>query len=147
MKNRFGGVLAGQIIGLIIVCSISSFLALTTFGGVAGVSMAAYPEQTFKLFAPILCTDGGTELRYRSERYSYHEPGESAPFVECIAHDGTVVKDVTGTAIIVSLIGSFLACLLPLCIPGGLIALIVPPILLRKKKQSQPNQPAPNLID
>lgn len=147
MKNRFGGVVAGQIIGLIIVCSISGFLALTTFGAVGGVSIAAYPEPTFKLFAPILCPDGGTELRYRSERYSYHEPGESTPFVECVQADGTVVKDVTGTAIVVALAGSFLACFLPLCIPGGLIALIVPPILLRKKKQSQPNPPAPNLID
>lgn len=140
MKNRFGGVLAGQIIGLIIVCAISGFIALTTFGGFAGVSMAAYPEQTFKLFAPILC-DSGTELQYRSERYSYHEPGESTPFVECIASDGSVVKDVTGTAILVSIIGSFLACFLPLCIPGGAIALIVPPMLLRRKNKS------PNLID
>lgn len=146
MKNRFGGVVAGQIIGLVIVCSISGFIALTTFGGVAGVSIAAYPEQTFTLFAPVLCT-GDTELQYRSERYSYHEPGESTPFVECIDSSGNVVKDVTGMAIVVSLAGSFLACFLPLCIPGGVLALIIPPFLLRKKKEKQPNQPAPNLID
>jgi hypothetical protein len=146
MKNRFGGVVAGQIIGLVIVCSISGFLALTTFGAVGGVSIAAYPEETFTLFAPVLC-DNGTELRYRSERYSYHRPGESTPFVECVQADGTVVKDVTGAAIVVALAGSFLACFLPFCIPGGLLALIIPPILLRRKKQSQPNQPAPNLID
>lgn len=146
MKNRFGGVVAGQIIGLIIVCSISSFVALTTFGAVGGVSIAAAPEPTFKLFAPILCADG-TELHYRSERYSYHRPGESSPFVECVAPDGTVVKDITGTAILVALAGSFLACFLPLCVPGGLLALIIPPILLRRKKQARPNQPAPNLID
>jgi hypothetical protein len=146
MKNRFGGVVAGQIIGLIIVCSISGFLALTTFGAVGGVSMAAYPEPTFKLFEPVLC-DSNTELRYREEFYGYHRPGEAAPFVECVQADGTVVKDVTGAAIIVSLIGSFLACFLPLCIPGGLLALILPPILIRRKKEKQPNQPAPNLID
>jgi hypothetical protein len=108
--------------------------------------MAAYPEQTFQLFAPILCTDG-TELQYRSERYSYQGPGESTPFVECVDSSGDVVKDVTGTAIVVSMIGSFLACLLPLCVPGGFLALIIPPILIRKKKEKQPNQPAPNLID
>jgi hypothetical protein len=140
MKNRFGGILAGQIIGLVIVCSISGFIALTTFGAVGGISIATAPEPTFKLFAPILCADG-TELQYRSERYSYHEPGESTPFVECIDSSGNVVKDVTGAAILVSMIASFLACFLPLCIPGGAIALIVPPILLRRKNKS------PNLID
>jgi hypothetical protein len=140
MKNRLGGVVAGQIIALIIVCSISGFIALTTFGGVAGVSMAAYPEQTFKLFAPVLCTDG-TELQYRSERYSYHEPGESTPFVECVDSNGNVVKDVTGSAIVVSLIGTFLACFLPLCIPGGLLALIIPPIIARRIGKPREDQP------
>ncbi|HRQ24234.1 MAG TPA: hypothetical protein PLF42_12475 [Anaerolineales bacterium] len=137
MKNRFGGVVAGQIILLVIVCSISGFVALTTFGAVGGVSIAAAPETTFKLFAPILC-DEGTELQYRSERYSYHEPGESTPFVECIAPDGTVVKDVTGIAILVSMAASYLACFLPLCIPGGILALVIPPFLLRRKKESEP---------
>lgn len=140
MKNRFGGILAGQIIGLVVVCSISGFIALTTFGAVGGISIATAPEPTFKLFAPILCDDG-TELQYRSERYSYHEPGESTPFVECIDSSGNVVKDVTGAAILASMIASFLACFLPLCIPGGAIALIVPPILLRRKNKS------PNPID
>jgi hypothetical protein len=137
MKNRFGGVVAGQIILLVIVCSISGFVALTTFGAVGGVSIATAPEPTFKLFAPILC-DEGTELQYRSERFSYHEPGESTPFVECIAPDGTVVKDVTGTAILVSMVASFLVCFLPLCIPGGILALVIPPFLLRRKKESEP---------
>jgi hypothetical protein len=145
MKNRLGGVLVGQVILLAIVCSISGFIALTTFGAVGGVSIAAAPESTFKLFAPVLCTDG-TELQYREERYSYHRPGESTPFVECVAADGTVVKDVTGTAILVSLVGSYLACFLPLCIPGGILALVIPPILLRRKNKPQTNQP-PNLID
>ncbi|MCL4272787.1 MAG: hypothetical protein KJZ77_02870 [Anaerolineales bacterium] len=146
MKNRFGGVIAGQIIGLVIVCIASSFIALTTFGAVGGVSIAAAPEPVFTFLAPVLCTDG-TELQYREERYSYHEPGESTPFVECIAPDGTVAKDVTGTAIVVALAASYLACFLPLCIPGGILAFIIPPILIRKRKEKQTNQPAPNLID
>jgi hypothetical protein len=137
MKNRLGGVVAGQIILLVIVCSISGFVALTTFGAVGGVSIATAPETTFKLFAPILCIDG-TELQYRSERYSYHEPGESTPFVECVDSSGNVVKDVTGTAILVSMVASFLACFLPLCIPGGILALVIPPFLLRRKKESEP---------
>jgi xanthine/uracil permease len=146
MKSRFGGVVAGQIIALVIVCAVSSFIALVSFGGVGGVSMAAYPEQTFQFLAPVLCTDG-TELQYREERYSYSRPGESTPFVECVNANGDVVKDVTGTAILAAMAASFLACFLPLCVPGGLLALIIPPIVIRKKKENQPNQPAPNLID
>lgn len=146
MKSRFGGVVAGQIIGLVIVCALSSFIALTTFGAVGGVGIAAYPEQTFQLLAPVLCT-GDTELQYRAERYSYHRPGESTPFVECVNSSGNVVKDVTGIAIFTALAAAFLACLLPLCVPGGLLALIIPPIVARRKKQSEPNQPVPNLID
>jgi hypothetical protein len=146
MKNRLGGVVAGQIIGLVIVCSISSFIALVSFGGVGGVGIAAYPEPVFTFLAPVLCTDG-TELQYREERYSYHQPGESTPFVECVNANGDVVKDVTGTAIATALAAAFLACFLPLCVPGGFLALIIPPFLLRRKKEKQPNQPAPNLID
>lgn len=146
MKNRFGGVVAGQIIGLVIVCSISGFIALTTFGAVGGVGIAAYPEPVFTFLAPVLCTDG-TELQYREERYSYHRPGEATPFVECVNSSGNVVKDVTGIAIVTALAASFLACLLPLCVPGGFLALIIPPIIARRKKQSESNQPAPNLID
>lgn len=140
MKNRFGGVVAGQIIGLVIVCIASSFIALTTFGAVGGVSIAAAPEPVFTFLEPVICTDG-TELQYREERYSYHRPGESTPFVECIAPDGTVAKDVTGTAIVVALAASYLACFLPLCIPGGLLALIVPMFFLRGKKQVHPSEP------
>lgn len=135
MKTRFSGILVGQIILLVMVCAISGFVALTTFGAVGGVSIAAAPESTFTLFAPMLC-DKGTEMQYREERYSYHRPGEFAPFVECVAPDGTVVKDVTGTAIMVSLAGSFLACFLPLFVPGALLAFIIPPILLRKKNKT-----------
>lgn len=135
MKTRLGGILVGQIILLIMVCAISGFVAFTTFGAVGGVSIAAAPESTFKLFAPILC-DEGTEMQYREERYSYHRPGESTPFVECVASDGTVVKDVTGSAIGISLAASFLACFLPLFVPGALLAFIVPPILLRKKNKT-----------
>lgn len=140
MKTRFSGILAGQIIMLVIVCAISSFIALTTFGAVGGVSIAAAPEFTFKLFAPLLC-DEGTEMQYRQERYSYHRPGESTPFVECVAPDGTVLKDVTGTAIAISLAGSYLACFLPLFVPGAILALIIPPILLRRKNKT------PGVID
>lgn len=146
MKNRFGGVVAGQIIGLVIVCALSSFIALTTFGAVGGVSIAAAPEPVFTFLAPVLCTDG-TELQYREERYSYHRPGESTPFVECIDGGGNVVKDVTGIAIVTALAASYLACFLPLCIPGGILALIIPPFLFRKIKEKQTNQPVPNLID
>ncbi|MDP1548369.1 MAG: hypothetical protein Q8L87_20335 [Anaerolineales bacterium] len=146
MKNRFGGVVAGQIIALVIVCVVSSFIALVSFGGVGGISIAAYPEPTFKFLAPILCTDSA-ELQYREERYSYSGPGESTPFVECVDSSGNVIKDVTGTAIVAVMAASFLACLLPLCVPGGVLALIIPPILIRKKKEKLPNQPAPNLID
>ena len=143
MKNRFGGVVAAQVIALVIVCVASSFIALTTFGAVGGVGIAAYPEPVFTALAPILCTDG-TQLQYREERYSYQRPGESTPFVECVDSGGNVVADVTGTAIAAALAASYLACFLPLCVPGGALALIIPPIVFRRRKKT--NQP-PNIID
>lgn len=133
MKQRPGPVVFGQVIGLIIVCALAGFTALMTFGAVGGVSMGVAPEPTFKLFGPILCGDG-TELQYRSERYSYHRPGESTPFVECIRPDGSVEADVTGLAIVTVLAASFLGCFLPICVPGGLLAVVIPLFFLRQKK-------------
>ncbi len=133
MKKRFGGVLAGQIIGLIIVCVASSFIALVSFGAIGGVTMASAPEQTFQYVAPLTCPDGTME--YQQYQASYNRPGEYSIIVECIAPDGTRT-DITGASIGYALAGFYLACFLPLCIPGGILAIIIPMFFLRKKKDN-----------
>jgi hypothetical protein len=138
MKSRFTGVLIGQIIGIIIVCMASSFIALVSFGGIAGVTMASAPENIFKLAAPLTCPNG--TMKYEEYRASYNRPGESNFYVDCVAPDGTKT-DITLPSIGYSLLGFYLACFLPLCIPGGLAAIIIPLFFLRggKKKESPPS--------
>jgi len=132
MKNRLAGVIIGQIIGLIIVCVISTFIALVSFGGIAGVAIAANTKQIFQLTAPLSCPNGKVE--YQEYTASYNRPGESQFYVECVASDGTRT-DITLQSIGYALLGFYLACFLPLCIPGGLLAIIVPLFFLRGKKQ------------
>jgi hypothetical protein len=137
MKNRLTGVIIGQIIGIVIVCMFASFTALVSFGGIAGVSMASDPEAIFKYAAPLTCPNGTVE--YEEYTASYNRPGESNFFVECVASDGTRT-DITLQSIGYSLVGFYLACFLPLCIPGGLMAVIVPLFFLSggKKEQTPP---------
>jgi hypothetical protein len=140
MKNRLTGVVIGQIVGIVIVCMISSFIALVSFGGIAGVAMASNTKQIFQMVAPLSCPNGTMNL----EEYtaSYHRPGESGFYVECIGQDGTKT-DITIQSIGYSLLGFYLACFLPLCIPGGLVAIIVPLFFLRGgKKNTSPSMNA-----
>ena len=132
MKNRLTGVIIGQIIGIIIVCMVSSFIALVSFGGIAGVTIAANPEKIFQYTAPLACPNG--TVKYDEYTASYNRPGESNFNVTCVAADGTST-DVSLQAIGYALLGFYLACFLPLCIPGGLVAVIVPLFFLRGKKQ------------
>ena len=132
MKNRLTGVVIGQIIGIVIVCMISTFIALVSFGGIAGVAMASSSEQIFQLAAPLSCPNG--TVNFEEYTASYNRPGESNFYVECIAVDGTTT-DITLQSIGYALLGFYLACFLPLCVPGGLIAIIVPLFFLRGKKQ------------
>ncbi|HCB00873.1 MAG TPA: hypothetical protein DEP19_00680 [Anaerolineae bacterium] len=137
MKNRVAGMFAGQAFGLIIVCIASTFIALISFGAIGGVTMATAPEQTFQFVAPVTCPNG--EVQYSEFTASYHRPGEKGVVVECVESNGTRT-DITGTSILYSLIGFYLACFLPLCIPGGLVALIFPTFFLRFRRNKQ-NQP------
>jgi hypothetical protein len=134
MKSRFTGVLIGQIIGIIIVCAISSFIALVSFGGIAGVAMASNTAQIFELVAPLSCPNG--TMQYEEYTASYHRPGESGFYVECVASDGTST-DITMQSIGYSLLGFYLACFLPLCLPGGLAAIIVPLFFLRGRRKKE----------
>ena len=136
MKSRLTGVLIGQIIGIVIVCMISTFIALVSFGGIAGVTMASKPEQVFQYVAPLSCPDG--TMKYEEYTASYNRPGESNFYVECVAADGTTT-DITLQSIGYSLLGFYLACFLPLCIPGGLVAIIVPLFFLRGGKNKAPS--------
>jgi len=132
MKSRFTGVLIGQIIGIAIVCMVSSFIALVSFGGIAGVTIASNPQQIFELVAPLSCPNG--TMNYEEYTASYNRPGESNFFVECVAADGSTT-DITLPSIGYSLLGFYLACFLPLCIPGGAAAIIIPLFFLRGKKK------------
>ncbi len=137
MKNRITGVVIGQIIGIIIVCTVSTFIALVSFGGIAGVAIASKTEQVFKLTAPLSCPNGTVNVE--EYRASYNRPGESNIYVECVSTDGTTA-DITLQVIGYALLGFYLACFLPLCVPGGLVAIIVPLFFLRsgKKREGQP---------
>src|SRR5262245_37374060 len=134
MKNRFAGMFAGQAFGLLIVCIASTFIALISFGGIGGVTIASAPEKTFQFVAPVTCPNG--EVAYSEYTASYHRPGEKGVVVECVAADGTRT-DITGTSILYALIGFYLACFLPLCIPGGLVALIFPTFFLRFRPKNR----------
>jgi putative effector of murein hydrolase LrgA (UPF0299 family) len=134
MKNRVAGMFAGQAFGLIIVCIASTFIALISFGAIGGVTMATAPEQTFQFVAPVTCPNG--EVEYQEFTASYHRPGEKGVVVECVESNGTRT-DITGISILYSLIAFYLACFLPLCIPGGLVALIFPTFFLRFRRNKQ----------
>jgi hypothetical protein len=136
MKNRFTGVVIGQIIGIIIVCAMSGFIALVSFGGIAGVGMASNTEQIFQLVAPLSCPSG--TVNYEEYTASYNRPGESNFYVECVTADGTST-DITLPSIGYALLGFYLACFLPLCVPGGLAAIIIPLFFLRGGKKKEPS--------
>ena len=138
MKSRFTGVVIGQIIGIIIVCVISTFIALVSFGGIAGVTMAAKPVQIFQYVAPLPCPNG--TVKYEEYTASYNRPGESNFNVNCVTSDGTRT-DITLQSIGYALLGFYLACFLPLCIPGGFIAIIVPLFFLRGGTPALPLAP------
>jgi len=132
MKSRFTGVLIGQIIGIAIVCMVSSFIALVSFGGIAGVGIASNPQKIFELVAPLSCPNG--TMKYEEYTASYNRPGESSFFVECVAADGSTT-DITLPSIGYSLLGFYLVCFLPLCIPGGAAAVIIPLFFLKGRKK------------
>ena len=135
MKNRLTGVVIGQIIGLTIVCMASTFIALVSFGGIAGVAMASNPKGIFEYAAPLTCPNG--TIHYEEYSASYNRPGEKNFYVECVAPDETRA-DITLASIGYSLLGFYLACFLPLCVPGGLIAIIAPLFFLRGRKTDAP---------
>jgi hypothetical protein len=76
-------------------------------------------------------------MKYEEYTASYHRPGESGFYVECVATDGSTT-DITGQSIGYSLLGFYLACFLPLCVPGGLVAIMVPLFFLRGGKKKEP---------
>ena len=134
MKNRLTGVVIGQIIGLVIVCCMSTFIALISFGGIAGVVIGTKPKESLLYAAQYACPNG--EVEYQEWKASYNRPGEQNILVECVEADGTRT-DVTITAIGYSLLGIYLACFLPMCLPGGFLALIIPLFFLRGKKKEE----------
>ena len=133
--KRVRNILFVQLFGLLIVCGCAGFFALTSFGIVGGVSMGVNPVSTFEMVEGVVCPEGST-IDYYEKKYSYHEPGEAEPHVECISANGDH-SDVTLPAIGTVLGGSFLLCFLPICIPGGLLVLLLPPIFIKGKRQKE----------
>lgn len=127
--------LAFSIIGLIIAWCLAAFMALTSFGVVAGLTVAFAPEESFKLVAPLVCPDG--TLDYQEYHASYNRPGENEFNVGCIYADGTR-QDITLQALGYVTALSYLACFVPLCLPLGLIGFITPLFLARLVKKINP---------
>lgn len=120
--------LAFSIIGLIGACGLSAFIALISFGVVAGLSVALAPEASFKLVAPLACPNG--TLDYQEYQASYNRPGESQFKVDCVSADGTR-NDITWQTLGYVTALSYLACFVPLCIPLGLVGFTAPLFLAR----------------
>ena len=97
------------------------------------MTIASAPEKTFQYVAPLTCPNGAVE--YQQYRASYNRPGEYSFNVECVTADGTRT-DISLPSIGYALLGFYLACFLPLCIPGALIAIIVPLFFLRGKNRT-----------
>jgi hypothetical protein len=119
-----------QIVALVAVCGLSAFTALTGFGALGGVSMALAPQPVFGLVEAVVCPQDAA-IEYSESHASYNPPGEYQLHVECARPDGSR-SDVTLQAIGAVLAGSFLACFLPLALPGTLLALVVPLLFKRR---------------
>lgn len=132
MKNRLTGVVLGQLIGLIVVCIGSACMALVSFGGIAGAVIGSAPKASLEFFAPYACPNGS--VNYEEYTATYNRPGETNFYIECVASDGTT--DITLQTIGLSLLGIYLSCFLPLCIPGGLIAIAAPLLFLRNSNKT-----------
>jgi hypothetical protein len=140
MSKRMAGCL-----GLLALAAlIAGFLALVLFGAVGGVAMAAAPQATFGLTAPLLCAHGGT-LEYHEVKRSYHRPGESEPHLECVQPDGKR-EDVIGKALVVVLAGVwiiiFLLAFLPLTVIFWLASVAIGKLLKKRAASSPGNFPS-----
>ena len=123
------------IIGLVIAFILSIFIALVSFGGVAGVAVALNPEASFKFVAPLACPNG--TLDYQQYQASYNQPGESQFKVDCVSAGG-IRKDITLQALGYVTALSYLACFVPLFILLGLIGFLAPLFLARLTKKNDP---------
>ncbi len=136
MKGRFSNTLIFQILALVVVGSAAGFLAIVLFGAIGGVAVAVTPEFSFGLVKDVICPDG--ELEYYAVQRSYHEPGESEPHLECVENNEVHTNVLLpGIGSVLGL--SFLAVFLLVFCPGALIALIVPPMVLRAVRGKKKN--------
>ncbi len=129
-----------QIIGILIACGISAFIALILFGGIYGAAVAISPEKSFNLVAPLACPKG--TLDSKEYRASYGRPGVRDSGVYCVSIAGART-DVTLLADGYLVALSYLACFVPLCITLGLIGLFAQLFLARSTKKNPPSAIGP----
>lgn len=129
-----------QIVALVLAGGISAFTALILFGILAGLTMAFYPEQSFQMVAPLTCPNG--KVDYQQYQASYDRPGEYSINIDCVQSDGSRT-DISLQSIGYVLVGTYLACFVPLCLPLSIVAFIAPPFFTRlMKRKTSPSSTA-----
>lgn len=94
--------------------------------------MGFYPEQSFQMVAPLTCPNG--KVDYQQYQASYDRPGEYSVNIACVQSDGSRT-DISLQSIGYVLVGTYLACFVPVCLPLSIIALIAPPFFMRMAKK------------
>lgn len=126
MKNRLN--LTVKFIAVVIAIIIASIFALILAGAIGGVSIGVAPESTFGLVERFICPEG-SHLEYLSIKRSYHEPGESEPFLKCVSENGTET-DVLGKGIFAVILLFYIFAFFLAFIPCLFVALFVPDLLI-----------------
>lgn len=134
--------LLGHIAIQLLVAGIAAIIALVAAiflsGAVGGMAVGVAPEFSFGLVSNIVCPDG--MLVYSSIERSFHQPGESEPFVECVGPDG--VSDDRFLPAISAVFGlAFGAVFLLTCLPTWAILAVIGWIIIRLINRSADTQP------
>jgi len=124
-----------KIISVSIAFIISLIIAIILAGAIGGVAMGVAPESTFGLVERFICPEG-SHLEYTSVKRSFHEPGESEPFLVCVSETGEET-DVLLKGIFAVFLLFFIFIFLFVFTIALFIALFVPDLLInwvRRKK-------------
>ena len=108
-------VLLGILIALTLaVCGFTIGNALIFAGMSSGISQAFFPGFNAGLVEWLVCPEGST-IEYQEVRYSYHQPGEAAIVVACLAEDGERIENLEFQYLLAVMGTYFSVCFVPLC--------------------------------